>query len=525
MLVPYGPADASWKQLANQAAEEIRSYGLFTDMEAAIEAATWDWQAPDKPASRSLILLTDGIVDVAQGQGADLQSRTRVLQALLPRLQQARITVYAIALSGEADEVLLQQLATATQGWFEKAETAENLERIFLRMFEKAAKPDTLPLIDNKVLVDESIKEMTMLIFHGNGSSTTTLTSPEGVTFSQAELPGTVRWHNEKDYDLITIENPLRGTWTVNADLDPDNRVMVVTDLRAISTALPSNISNDDDITFLVRLTNQGRAIEKRDFLHFVRVEAHQAADHGETWDMLLLDNGRNYDAQSGDGTYTMRLKDSLQPGRHTLTVKIDGTTFQRLQQQTFNVVSSPVIAGIEDDELGNGGPPAIYVIPYPGMIAEESMSVTAAISGIDAAPTIHEVARSAAGEWRLDLGDYSRDTEHTVNITVRGSKPDGKPLEVAVGPLTFGQPAAKDETTSGAEEHHPAESVASTTIETEPPPPLEQRKPEEEPSWFAVTWQVLALNVLVACGIFLGYRKWHKTFQYESLWDDLAHE
>jgi len=527
-LVPYGLVDRAWKDHAAEAAGEIRAYGMYTDIEAALRAASRDWRSVDGAAQRSVILLTDGTVEVSADRAQNARSRARILKELLPRLQQAGITVYAIALSRDADDVLLQQLAVATHGWFERAGTAANLERLFLRMFEQAAQPDTLPLTNNKVQVDDSIEEMSLLVFRDDDTKNTTIAPPQAAPFGRDDAPENVRWQSENDYDLITIDRPARGTWTVNADFDADNRAMAVTDLHAIGTALPADIASDDDITFLVQLTDEGRAMGKGNFAHFVRVESHLTIDARESLDTLLLDNGRDGDAAAGDGIYTLRLHDPLHAGRHALTIKIDGTTFQRVLKRTFNVVTSPVITALKT-RAAPGDTPALYVIPRPDLIEPASMQLTASISGRHKAVPWHDVPRSDSGEWRVALEAPPPDEERRVEIAVRGTRPDGRPVEATVGPLKFSQlpPEPQEPETDPALVAEPAveeEPILPETLMEAPTSAVMEPAPDSL-SWFTVAWQILALNLAIAAGIFLAYRKWCAIRQGHYPWEDLAHE
>ena len=66
MLVKQGKVDAAWKDNAYKVAKGINSAGLFTNIAAALEKSTWDWKEPDDKANRSIILLTDGVVDISK---------------------------------------------------------------------------------------------------------------------------------------------------------------------------------------------------------------------------------------------------------------------------------------------------------------------------------------------------------------------------------------------------------------------------------------------------------------------------
>lgn len=497
MLVPVGAVNDAWRERAMAAAEKINSHGLYTNMEETLADAGWGWLEADETVQRSIILLTDGYVDVSPDPAKNQASRDRILNLLLPRLQKAGVAIHTIALSDDADTALLRQLATATQGSHEQAQTAEKLERIFFRMFERAVSPDTLPLEENRVLVDESIEELTLLIFRSGDAPETRLTTPHGVTFSHGKLPPNVRWHREQRYDLITIDQPMVGEWQVDADMDPDNRVMVVTNLQAVATRLPANIALGDRHTLHVRILEQGKVIEKKEFLHFIRVDVKQESASGESWDWMLLDNGRRGDARPGDGTYTLRLDRSLREGEHRLTVEIDGTTFKRSLHQTFHIYDSPVQATIEGGYLS--------VVPRAGMINPDTLELRATISDETGQAVTLPVPRVNHNEWQLSLDDYPDDRRYRLDLQVHGQRPSGRPVDKPVGPLYFGAPPPAHE--------QPAEAVPEAP-ETDTPASEETSIANDSPAgsspnWLLVGLQVLLINALAIGGLFFAYRKW----------------
>ncbi|HFD92293.1 MAG TPA: VWA domain-containing protein [Gammaproteobacteria bacterium] len=516
MLVPVDTVDDAWRARAIAAAEKISSHGLYTNMEETLADASWGWKETTEETRRSIILLTDGYVDISPDPDKNRASRDRILNALLPRLQQTGVSIHTIALSGDADAALLRQLATATRGSYEQALSAEQLERLFFHMFERTANPDTLPLEDNTILVDETIEELTLLIFRKEGAPETRLTTPHGITFAHDKLPPNVRWHREKRYDLITIDQPMTGEWQVAADMDPDNRVMVVTNLQAVTTRLPENIALGDEHTFYIRLLDHGKVIEKKEFLYFVRVDVTQESDSGERWDWMLLDNGRRGDARPGDGTYTLHLDRSLATGTHRLTVEIDGTTFKRVHHQTFNVYDSPVLAVIENGAENQEEIPVLSVIPRAGMIVPDTMEIRATLSDGDGMEQILAVPRVNHNEWRLPLGDYPADRRYRIDLSIQGERPSGRPIDDTTGPLYFGAPPAVTE----AEE--PVAETLQQATETNPVDADDETTASEDapPNWLWVGFQVLLINALVIGGLIFAYRKWFPSMQVPHGWE-----
>ncbi|MCK5648653.1 MAG: VWA domain-containing protein, partial [Gammaproteobacteria bacterium] len=242
-LIPLGLADEQWKNNAQLASRKIHSRDLFTNIGLALEAAVADWdKTPSRLKQRSIILLTDGMIDIAKDDAKNTQERTRILKKMLPEIEKTGVSIHTIALSKNADHAFLQELSSKTDGGFEQTDSAEQLERIFLRLFEKTTKPDSVPLVDNKFVVDESILELTLLVFKPQNARPTEVIEPGKKKYMQKNAPSYVKWQSEKNYDLITISKPKTGEWSINAQTDPDNRVLVVTNLQIQTNRIPNNL-------------------------------------------------------------------------------------------------------------------------------------------------------------------------------------------------------------------------------------------------------------------------------------------
>ena len=80
--------DGEWKKRALKALDRIHSRGQFTNIESALAAASADWQiAPVDGGERHIILLTDGMVDVAKQAELSTESRGRILNQQLARIK------------------------------------------------------------------------------------------------------------------------------------------------------------------------------------------------------------------------------------------------------------------------------------------------------------------------------------------------------------------------------------------------------------------------------------------------------
>jgi uncharacterized protein (TIGR03503 family) len=354
MQIPLAQVTDAWRAKARASSYKIGSPGQFTDIERALSHATQGWQGPPTRLRRSVVLLTDGMVDVAKDDAKNLASRQRILDKLIPRLQKLGAVVHTIALSKHADHELMRELAEATQGWYEQVDDAAQLQKVFLRIFEKVSRPDTLPLQDNRFTVDNSVTEATVLVFRQPDAKAARLMTPDGKTYDPETAPSSIVWHQDAGYDMLTIKKPRAGEWQILAEVDPDNRVIVVTDLRMHATALPNRVIHGQSLPVEVSFTEHGRLIRKPAFLNVLNVSAIQRDITGISDKRPALDNGEGSDSMAGDGLFTLELKrESLHRGVGELVITANGQTFTREKRMTYEVVP-PVVVKATPKEQGD---------------------------------------------------------------------------------------------------------------------------------------------------------------------------
>lgn len=336
-LIPAATVDGDWKQRALKALDRIHSRGQYTDIEAALGAAMADWQiAPVDGGERHIILLTDGMVDVSKQADLSAQSRGRILDNQLARIKAHGARVHTIALSENSDRDLLTTLAATTEGWAEEVADATSLQRVFLHMFEQATKPDSIPLLDNRFDVDASVSEMTLLVFRGAQEPPLRLVSPAGKSQDQSAHEDNVSWRSETGYDLVTVSDPLTGTWQINTQPDPDNRVMIVTDLKLAIEDVPAYLMSEEVLRVHARITEKGTPIDRPDFLELLSAEMTVATvgSSGLGGEPMTLDSAR--------GMFTGGRVVDWPAGDYELLVRVDGGTFKRQQRSKIRIHGAP---------------------------------------------------------------------------------------------------------------------------------------------------------------------------------------
>lgn len=422
MLVPLREVNDAWRMEAEKQSEKIHSYGLFTDIEQALNTATANQKTADPRYRRSVILLSDGLIDISSDEQVSKKSRQRILDKLIPRLKKANVSVHTIALADTSDHALLRAISLATDGWYEQVDSAEQLQRVFLHMFEKSAQRDTVPLSDNHFKIDDSVSEMTLLIFRTDESQATELLLPDQSRVSQQQIQNNVRWHSEDGYDLITITEPQTGAWTIDAELDPDNRVMVVTDLKLKTTDLPNNMLIGETFDFDASLTDKGEKIIRQDFLKLV--DGQLQLESEITYPLEQSLNSNQY-----EGVYKTHVGESFQPGRNDIVVTMTSATFERQRRQSINVVETPFEIIVEQLIDESTRTHRITLIPDNSLINTDNISIAAMLSAEDGSEWPYEVMKTGQREWQLTLADLHDVEQYKLALQIRAETLKGRDL------------------------------------------------------------------------------------------------
>ncbi len=503
-VVKWGIVDDHWRKLAREGAKKINSRGQFTNIEGAIKRATSGWDKPSPGSRRSLILLTDGKVDISKKAAKNAASRQRILQQTIPRLVKRGIKVYTIALSDRTDETLLKQLALKTAGSFEIAHNAKQLQRIFLRMFERAAKPDSVPLKGNKFTIDKSIREMTLLVFR-KGKKETGLIEPGGTRHRFSKHGGKVQWRFEQGYDLITVKKPHAGVWTLDAEIDPDNRVMIVTDLKLKVNDIPAYLTPDQSIDIQLELHNKNNKIRKHSFLKFVDFSVtHQLGDKTEKLSMHL----KKYRQLKDKGIYQQQIKAPLREGRHEILVQADARTFNRSKRFSIEV-QWPIKVRIEKTRH-----PGVYRLSIEAReeyIKADSLRLAVKLKKPDG--TSDSIVMKADGKvWHAQIHADQADGLHQIMIGMQAQSTEGVGMHLDLQPYPVIGVKAGVKAPEKASGIRKKRSKAKQTAPAASAAAIKQQTSESTTDdWVRTTIIIVSINLVLLVLVFGAWILWRK--------------
>lgn len=460
MLVAHGEANEAWRNNARAQAKKINSVALFTDIENAIERAGWDVDRPDETTDKHIILLSDGLVDNSEASTAkareeeNQKSRDHLLRVLVPKLAKAGYTIHTLALSDEADHDLMATMAQRTGGLHAIAYEAKDLMPLLLQIINRLVPSEEVPLEDNRFLIDPTIDEFTLLVFHGAGASAT-LHDPAGQSFTHADSNESMRWHGNDRYTMITVKSPVAGEWHIETPEHPDNRVTVISDIRFHSTSLPPTIYRGYPQTLEAWFTEEGKLIDRREFLGLLKAKAthKKGAQLIGEFAMPLAANKPHYQVV---------FNEFPQLGEQTLKIEVDGRTFLRQVTHSFNV-QDIVAASLQLPD--DGSSPRVILRAQHADI--KPADVNFLISANDKPLTADY---RGDGEWKVDLSDLDRNVKQTINVLVQTKKGD-TPVRIELPELVL---AAKGEAKETKQEVvQETEQPSSTALVPNPVPQL----------------------------------------------------
>jgi Mg-chelatase subunit ChlD len=324
MVVDHGEVNEQWRQQALQAVEEISNFGLLTNIPDALEMATFDIERLGDRYHTSIILLTDGKVEVSESATDNRRAALDLLENVAPGLRDRGVTVHTIALSGEADWEFLRSLAQVTGGLAERAESAEQLSAVFLQALDIAAPTEQVPLLGGEFLVDESVEEFTVLVFPDADTEGVTLLDPAGNALQRETVPAGTNWYHHDRFELITVSDPQDGEWRIVA---PGSiaRVNVISHLSLELDRLPTTMPSGHKPEFGMRLVDSDVVIADQDLLQLLTVSVKIVSADDRKWELTLT--GEEADSS---GEFRIELPMLAEAGRYELVLHVDGRSFQR---------------------------------------------------------------------------------------------------------------------------------------------------------------------------------------------------
>ncbi len=432
-LMPHGVVDAAWKKRATRAASNIDSKGLFTNIGGALEEASFEGS---DQYNKSIILLTDGMVDIDKDPDLNKEEWQRISSDVLNDVKAKGFVIHTVSLSDNADKELMEALSLNTDGLAQVAKNADQLLKAFLKTFDAAVPTDQVPLSGNEFAVDSSVEEFTALIFKkASQESATLLISPDSKTYSARKKASFINWYEGDSYDLVTVKRPLEGTWMVNADMDDDSRITIVSNLNLGVEGLPNNVYLGHEQIVTSTLNEDGKPITRSAFLKLMRVKATLKAGNSlnnlkEVW---AEDWPTNRAPRAGKFTFTLPKMDQI--GFYEVTLLLDGRTFQRSFTHRLTVRQA-YSTEIEQTSKENQAH-TLTVLSQTPTINTQKTHITLLITDPEGTQTPQDMVMLKEGDWQATVLPTQKG-QYLIDINIDEVNKSGNTQTIELEPLTF---------------------------------------------------------------------------------------
>ncbi|MFD2111425.1 vWA domain-containing protein [Thiorhodococcus fuscus] len=234
----------------------VKMDGTRTDFGAALRLGyeTYARQPAKAGVDRFLVLFTDGQLNLGNKQ-APQAARQAIFDEIIPLYRAARIRIFGIAFSSEADLGFLDQLAEATGGQSFRTERSEDLYAAFVQLFEQVDIPLTMPIVGDEIVVDANVQGLELLVKRGPSDGQMRLTDPSNRELKAGDHRPGVEWQSFDDFDHIRIQNPEAGAWKLTTT-STDKTAYIESDLD-VDADIPLRVQGGTRVTVTALLTNR----------------------------------------------------------------------------------------------------------------------------------------------------------------------------------------------------------------------------------------------------------------------------
>lgn len=214
--------------------------------------------------------------------------------------------------------------------------------------------PNDIPLLDNRFRIDPKTERITFILNHSKGYQLVVLVRPDGSKLYPQNHPESVAWVSGKTQDIITIDNPMAGPWQAVAQLDGDNRIKLISDVKLKTNKLPLKLYAKEYITTYASLYYDDKIMRDAAYLSDAKLRVALLGGSSKKQLMLYKDDGKAYDALPFDGELTARLYIDLKPGRYLLNLSTKNNVFIRNVNKDAVVFPPPITYKVKPTKSGS---------------------------------------------------------------------------------------------------------------------------------------------------------------------------
>jgi uncharacterized protein (TIGR03503 family) len=345
---------------------KVSDSGEYTDILLGLTKARELLSKNGRPNARKVVLLiSDGKMDPRPEIGTSKAQTEKLFSQEIPAFKSDDIRVFSLAFSQLADQKMLSDIAAMTGGAYRFSPDATGIESAFSGLI-KAVDVDTqgavarapskkVGKISRMFKLSEGLEQAIFYVNRGK-SAAITLLSPSQEAISQSEQSENVLWHQDGEFDFVTIQKPEGGEWVVSGLESKENFATVLSNLKLGLDYSSEEVSVDEPLRIEAKFFESRKPINLPSFFRSLSYSFQVVPMDKISEPVIrgtLHDDGKNGDIRSDDGVFATEF--TLQePGIYRVILQVEGPTVARENMANFKVTPRLLTIKLAERDLSN---------------------------------------------------------------------------------------------------------------------------------------------------------------------------
>lgn len=304
-----------------------------------------------------------------------------------------------------------------------------------------------IPYFDNRFRIDEQLDEVTLLFYHRNGSPPVILVRPNGSKLNINNSPeDKVQWFDDRTFDMIKIKSPMIGPWQVIGEVQPNSKIMVVSEIKLEVTPLPDILIQGETLKMSGRLFNGEMAIDNPSFQDVLTLDVDFFSTNNSAFDnfgaepvklLPFRDDGKDLDERANDSKFTGEFELDFAPGewQPIYIVKMPMAT-RELRQKPVVVHKNPITISVETTQDIHGAHIATFTID-PTLVKPDSILIQGKTTFPDR-QVLPFTVKQEKGTKRTHEIEYTEPGVHRIAVAIYGDTINGREFRAQLAEFSF---------------------------------------------------------------------------------------
>jgi len=305
-----------------------------------------------------------------------------------------------------------------------------------------------IPYFDNRFRIDAELDEITLIFFRVKGSKPIILVQPDGKKIRVSDYdPETVKWHDDRTFDMIKMIKPMPGPWQAVGDILPESKILIVSEIKIEIDPLPEMLLVGETVKVEGKLYNGDKYISTPEFKEVVHLDVNFFSTNNPNYDNFgadalkltsFKDDGHDLDEYAGDNIYTGEFVLDFPFGEWQPVFVIRLPLVEReLRQKPILVHKSPITTLVTISE-NEATPHNLQLTIDPKNVVPSSLIFQGKITFPDKQTKPFSIVEHEDSSIRTQDIPYTEPGIHRVSLSAFGRTVSGREFRLVIPEFSF---------------------------------------------------------------------------------------